>query len=373
MYPIIIANLSLRINHLRLRELEITGFRNLARLKLDFEPRATLFAFVGKNGQGKTNLLEAIFLCGLSKSFRTAKNQDLIGFEEDFCRVGVTLSEAEVKTLEVIITRVPADKVFKVNGVKHAATEFVGHLPLVFFSPDDLSELGLSPTLRRRYLNVMLGQLDRRYLETLLKYTHALHQRNVLLRQIRDKKAKERDLDVWDEALAPLGMKLVTERAVAVEALYPLVARFYKKLSGVSGDLAMGYQVSAEPERLAEKLAAARPRDVATGATSVGPHRDDLRFLWNGHDMQSFASRGEWRSLVLALKLAEKEWMREKCGTDPILLLDDVFSELDDERQKTLIENLGHSQVFLTTTHVEFLKDIQMPQVVHEIRGGEVL
>ncbi len=357
---------------MRLLTLTLKGFRNLKDLTLDFDKKTALFAFVGKNGQGKTNLLEAIFLCGLSKSFRTAKNQDLIGFEEDFCNVNVALGDAEAKTLEVIITRNPAQKAFKVNGVSRNATELVGHLPLVFFSPDDLSELGLAPTHRRRYLNVMLGQLDRRYLATLLQYTHALHQRNVLLRQIRDKKAKEQDLDVWNEALVPLGITLITKRAAAVAALYPRVAHFYKTISGYPGELAMGYSASAEPERLAEKLAAARIRDIAAGATSVGPHRDDLRFFWNDHDMQSFASRGEWRSLVLALKLAEKEWMREKLGTDPILLLEDVFSELDDERQKTLIENLGHSQVFITTTHVEFLEKIDRPKKVYEVEDGAV-
>lgn len=358
---------------MRLQSLTIKGFRNLTSVLLEFPRETGLLAFSGKNGQGKTNLLEAIFLCGLSKSFRTAKNQDLIGFEEDFCSVSVLLNDAEARTLDVIIIRTPAEKVFKVNGVKKSATELVGHLPLVFFSPDDLSELGLSPAHRRRYLNMMLGQLDRRYLETLLQYTHALHQRNVLLRQIRDKKAKEQDLEIWNETLVPLGITLITKRAAAVQALYPLVARFYKTLSGTEGDLAMGYQVSAPAEKLAEKLAGARARDIATGATSVGPHRDDLRFLWNGRDMQSFASRGEWRSLVLALKLAEKEWMREKLGTDPILLLDDVFSELDDERQKVLIENLGHSQVFLTTTHAEFLEKIDRPKKVYEVKEGTVV
>ncbi|MFH0820909.1 MAG: DNA replication/repair protein RecF [Candidatus Peregrinibacteria bacterium] len=357
--------------HLRLKTLTIKGFRNLRDVMLTL-PTGKLLAFAGKNGQGKTNLLEAIFLCGLSKSFRTSKNQDLVGFDEDFCRITVEPEDSRIKTLEVIITKNPADKVLKVNGVKKAASDFVGHLPLVFFSPDDMSELAHAPSSRRRYLNVLLSQVDRDYLETLMRYNHLLYQRNTLLRKIRDGKTKEKELEPWDELLIPLGITLITKRATVTQALYPLVPRFYKALAGTSDELNLGYLPSSPAEELAEKLVTSRKRDIATGVTNIGPHRDDLRFLFNEHDMPSFASRGEWRSLVLALKLAEKEWLTQTLSAEPLLLLDDVFSELDEERQKYLMASLGSSQVFLTTTHLEFLDGIAMPKAVYEIQEGAV-
>lgn len=357
---------------LRLKSLAIKGFRNLKDLKLTFEASPDLFALVGKNGQGKTNLLEAIYLCNLSKSFRAHENLDLIGFDEDFCRIEAVSEGGEAKLIEVIIEKNPNRKTLKVNGVRQRVTEFIGHLPVVFFSPDDMSMIHQAPSLRRRYLDVLLSQLDSEYLLTLIDYEKAVRHRNTLLKQVREGRGKPHEIDFWDEKVAALGITLVTKRRALVKTLNPLACNHYRGIAHQKDNLVIGYQVSVEPEKLFETLAAHRERDIATGVTSAGPHRDDLIFMNNDRDMALFASRGEWRSLVLALKFAELELLRERLNTEPILLLDDVFSELDDTRQQYLFSNLKGAQAFVTTTHREFLKPFKNHFVLYQVQDGGV-
>jgi DNA replication and repair protein RecF len=358
---------------MKISSIKIKGFRNLKPLNLSFDGQKSVFAFVGPNGHGKTNLLEAVYLCALSKSFRTRTSQDIISFDKDFCDVKCKVDDKE---LNVIITNQPAQKVLKINDVKKNASDFIGVLKAVFFSPDDLSEMAFAPRLRRRYMDVLLSQLDHDYLNDLIKYQDVIHQRNALLKKIKEGKAKTDELDFWDEKLTELGFSIIEKRSELIKQLTKSVQKLYQDISQTKDELSIKYQSLCDgiddKQRFSEHLTASRDRDIITGITQTGPHRDDLGFLINGHDMVFFASRGEWRSLVLALKFAEIQLIEKKTGDKPVLLLDDVFSELDEVRQRYLFEAIKNIQTFITTTHKEFLKGIDAAIDVFEVKSGAV-
>lgn len=355
---------------MNIRNIRIKGFRNLKGVDLTFDEAVPIHAFVGPNGQGKTNILEAIYLCCLSKSFRTRTGTDLIGFEDDFSSVKMDLDETK---LEVILTAKPAQKVLKVNGVKRSATEFIGHLKAVFFSPDDLAHMSFSPKLRRRYLDVVLSQLYPDYLLKLMEYGAAIRQRNALLKAVRESQAEASELDFWDEKLAQLGAVIVSRRQTLLDRLQTHVSSHYKEISKSDSEISIVYESEVRGVsgiELLELYRKNRKRDLAVCQTHLGPHRDDLQFLLNKKDMAFFASRGEWRSLVLAMKFAEIDLIKKETGESPVLLLDDVFSELDAERQKYLFNAAGKSQTFITTTHKEFIEALPTACTVYQVKAG---
>lgn len=360
---------------MRLKSLTLKGFRNLDKITLDFDPKTSVFAFTGDNGQGKTNLLEAIFLLSVSKSFRTRENSELVGFEKDFCSLtAATDNEQGEQTFDLIVTRNPAKKTLKMNGVQKKAADYVGKFNVVFFSPDDIGMIHLSPSVRRRYLDLLLSQLDRDYLKDSLKYQAILKQRNSLLKQLAEGPSKTGELDFWDSQLAEVGLRITQKRRQIVEDLNLKASVIYADVSDEKQGLSLHYLPSfaLDHESISTQLKKGRSRDLMTGASQVGPHRDDLQFFCNGHDMASFASRGEWRSLVLALKFAEIELIKEKKGEWPVVLLDDVFSELDDRRQKYLFNVLKNTQIFVTTTHPEFLDVIEANKQIFVVSEGRV-
>lgn len=358
---------------MKIKSLKIKGFRNLKGIDLDFGEGAPIHAFVGSNGQGKTNILEAIYLCSLSKSFRTRSSADMVGFEEAFSSIKMAAGECE---LEVIITARPLQKVLKVNGVKKSAADFIGQLKAVFFSPDDLSSMAYAPKLRRRYLDVLISQLSQDYLRGLMSYNEACRQRNSLLKAIRDEKAERDELDFWDKKLAQLGSLIAADREAILTELQTHVSRHYKEISKSDQEVTIIYQSECRgisPGEMVKLYQSTQRKDIMTAQTRLGPHRDDLQFFLGGKDMADFASRGEWRSLVLAMKFAEIDLIKERTGEDPVLLLDDVFSELDAERQKYLFDATGRSQTFLTTTHKQFLSGLSHDYKLHELKSGKII
>lgn len=356
-----------------IKSLKIKGFRNLKEVTLQFASEKGTHAFIGANGQGKTNILEAIYLCSLSKSFRTRTTADLVGFEEDFSSIKC---EAGDRALEIIITAKPSQKVLKVNGVKKQAADFVGVFKAVFFSPDDLAHMSESPKLRRRYLDVVLTQLNHDYLKALMRYKEACSQRNALLKRIREKEAKEAELDFWDETLSKDGIFITRMRQELIGSLEVLVNKHYQAISSRADEIKVIYLSEMRgitgANEFFDMLKKGHHRDIAAGESKLGPHRDDLQFFLNGHDMEFFASRGEWRSLVLALKFAEIDLIRESTGEHPVLLLDDVFSELDAQRQKYLFKAVGESQTFVTTTHKEFIDALPVHPQIYRVNEGRI-
>lgn len=357
---------------MKIQSIKIKGFRNLKGVDLSFEKGVPIHAFVGSNGQGKTNILEAIYLCSLSKSFRTRASADLVGFEKDFSSVRVDTLNSK---LEVIVTSKPSQKVLKLNGVKKSAQDFIGNLKSVFFSPDDLAYMAFAPKLRRRYLDVILSQLNQNYLSRLLEYNDACKQRNALLKAISETRGDIDELEFWDEKLAQLGAYITGERATLIDRLQELVEKHYKEISNTNDGVRIVYESEirgVSTSELRNLYKERHRRDLMTCQTKLGPHRDDLKFLLADRNMADFASRGEWRSLVLALKFAEIDLIKERTGDDPVLLLDDVFSELDADRQRYLFSATGRSQTFITTTHQEFIDGLPEKHRIYRVNSGVV-
>lgn len=381
---------------MRLVRLSLTNFRNFARLTLDFPKPITLLQ--GGNAQGKTNLLEAIYYLATSRSPRASADREVVNwlaFEEPlpFARlVADVVRGGSPVRLEITLVQQANQggnaprfsKQVRINGVNKRALDLVGCLPVVLFLPRDIRLVTGSPAGRRRYLNVTLCQIDAAYCRALAQYERVLTQRNALLRELRERGSErgEEQLRFWDERLVTLGSLLTARRAALVEALDEEARRQHRELSAgrerlrlryVSGiterlplagqQLALKLEGAMEPptvdtDRIAalfqERLRAMRSREIAAGMSLLGPHRDDVHFLIEGRDLRAYGSRGQQRTAALALKLAEVTVMSRELGEPPLLLLDDVMSELDDARRRALLALLTSvPQAIVTATDWE--------------------
>lgn len=349
---------------MRLKTLELEHFRNYHRLRWEFRDKPVTIV-VGDNGKGKTNFLEAIVVMSLTKSFQGKRMEELTEWNEEWSRVsGLVETAVEEIDLEVfwgVGRQYP--KTVKVKGVKSKATEYIGRLLTVLFSPQDLNMVHGSPQLRRRYVDVMLSQVDSDYLGALMEYRALLKQRNRLLGQILAGKSSEDELEFWDCRLADKGTVLLSKRRECFMTLNRHLSEDYSSIASSLTDVGGNAQKElawnnawGETDTRTELLAylkSRRQRDIAAGATCGGPHREDFSVQMQGRDMKEFASRGECRTLVLALKLGEWRLMQERTGEVPVLLLDDVLSELDPGRQARVLTLFDHGQVVMTATHLE--------------------
>lgn len=351
---------------MKLRKLQIENFRNYGQYSHEFDPDKNLTILVGPNGIGKTNFLEAIYVLSLGRSFRSLHRDDLIEWEKDYSRCSATVESAnDDTTLEVFCSCRPTQiRNFKKNGVNLKNSEYLGNLLTVLFHPEDLNMLYLSPSLRRKYLDIILCQTDRKYLNALTQYRHVLKQRNALLHEIRkaqfdggNTERLKKDLDAWDTEIVEFGSYVVGARLVLVEFLSSRLTDIYRSISGRNEKIAIAY-LSRATKNYAENLLDRRQRDIIQAETGIGPHRDDLSFEIDGKEISTSASRGEFRTLLLAIKLAEIRYIEEKTGEKPVLLLDDVFSELDHKRQRHLLKSIRDCQTIITTTDTTKLQKI---------------
>lgn len=359
---------------MHLRQLALTNFRNYARQDLDLESGPVLL--LGQNAQGKTNLLEAVFLLATGRSERGV-DADYISWDarddlQPYARIAGTAQRGigEVSVEVAVLGRVGthgmvAAKRFKLNGVAKRTSDVIGAITAVLFTTDDMELVKGAPAGRRRYLDVMLSQVDHPYLRALQRYTKVITQRNALLKRIQDGAAQTRELAYWDEELSRDGAAILTTRAAAVAQLAEGAAAMHARLSGGREQFALTYQPrfidTWSPERIIEsgthaveaalldKLHAAHARDIAAGITLSGPHRDDLSMTLGGEAAASFASRGQQRTAALALRLAEARLLYERSGERPILLLDDVLSELDESRRASVLAAIDADQVWITS------------------------
>ncbi|HZU05511.1 MAG TPA: DNA replication/repair protein RecF [Chloroflexota bacterium] len=370
-----------------LKRLALTNFRSYVRLGLELPPCTVVFH--GANGQGKTNLLEAVQVLATTKSMRASNDRELLhrlvwGQPLAFARVAASVGRADGEIHIDLVLRVeegttngngPAiSKQIRVGGLPQRAVEYVGTINAVLFSPEDVALVAGPPAGRRRYLDVTLSQVNPRYLRALQRYNKVLLQRNHLLRQVRDRRQPLALLEPWDAELVASGAYLVAERLRLLAALNARLPDLYRALSGGRDRLIVAYRstldalqpagvtadrhasgVTSEPERLPERfqacLLANRERELALGVSLVGPHRDDLDFLLDDVPQGTYGSRGQQRLSVIALKLAEVEFMRAETGERPLLLLDDVLSELDPGKQRFVLQTIGtEGQTLLTTT-----------------------
>ena len=342
---------------MKLLKLQIENFRNHRSLELDFS-EADSHIFVGKNGLGKTNIIEAIHTASLARSFRVAKFEEMINWDQDYFRTTVLLEKNhEHQPLEVFYSHRPARKKnYRLNGVSVSASNYIGHFPTVLFQPEDLNLISLSPQVRRHYLDLTLCQTDRDYTAALGQYKKLLKQRNALLKNLKNRLGEGEELSaltpelaVWDEQITQFGLIITQKRLELVEFLNQVLSNFYRELSNGNEEITVTYQSSTQEDYLLS-LQQRHHIDILQGATTRGPHRDDLHFLLNDRPMTATASRGEFRTLLLALKLAEIDYIKAKTTYTPLLLLDDVFSELDPDRRKKLLQKIANCQSIITTT-----------------------
>lgn len=347
---------------MKILKLQLENFRNYGSYKHEFDQSEPLTIITGPNGQGKTNLLEAVYLLSLGRSFRTNHPDHLIKWEKDCFRCFCTVeSQNETFELEVGYTNNPIRKKnYKKNEVHLKNSEYLGNLLTVLFHPEDLNMLYLSPSYRRKYMDILLSQVDKNYLFALTQYKHVLKQRNSLLFQIREHRFQKlpinallEDLSSWDQQMAKFGLIINEKRQNLVEFLNQNLTAIYQKISGQKEKITVKYLKSVTTETRQDyqnALENSQNKDIKDARGNIGPHLDDLQFLLNGLPISQMASRGEFRTILLALKFAEIEFIKEKSGLLPILLLDDVFSELDQNRVGHLLETVRNHQTIITTT-----------------------
>lgn len=331
--------------------LELKNFRSHAKYSADFGQTTII---IGPNGAGKTNILEAISFISAARSFRADDKKSLIKDGADFATI-------KLDNLETIIAREPRLVVtFKKNGVKKRLSEFIGVLPSAVFTPQSLQLLIGPPVERRRYLDILLSQTDKEYLKALLEYRKIISRRNRLLQQIREQRTAEDQLDFWDEKLLATARTLVSGRQSYINFLIGKLADYYKMFDG-EACLTLNYHRSPN-EFTEESIRQKRGQEIMAGNTLYGPHRDDLEIIINNHQAANYASRGEIRGLVISLKLAEADYLLSSQNyrassppVKPILLLDDVFSELDESHRAMIDRLVENYQTIITTTDLDHL------------------
>jgi DNA replication and repair protein RecF len=356
---------------MQVERIELIGFRNYGNLDIRVYPGVNVF--YGDNAQGKTNILESVYMCACARSHRTSRDTDIIRHEDDFYSIKLAFTN-RVQQEEIVVSFQEADpgnperaralRTVLHNGMRlPRVADMMGIFHAVIFAPEDLMLVKEGPATRRRYLDLLLSQIRPTYFSDLQAYTRALSQRNALLKRLRIARTdagEDSELEVWEDAMAESGSRLILARQQVSGRIMEIAAREHSRISSDTETLVARYRtVSTVKEgdsqrEIAEKyrtrLRQSVREDAEKGMTSQGPHRDDLELGLDGEGLRPFASQGQQRSAVLALKLAELQVLQEETGEPPVLLLDDVMSELDARRRNALIEGMGAAQVFVTCT-----------------------
>ena len=398
---------------MHIEHLSLKNFRNYIRLELSLAQGAIVIH--GANAQGKTSLLEGIYYLATGSSPYTNSDRQLMNWNMDaefmpFTQVGadIILANHVMNHAEIILVKEQTPdggerfrKEIKINGVSKRNADLLGLLAVVMFLPQDMSLVEGPPAGRRRYLDIALCQTDNAYAQSLSTFEKALTQRNALLRRIADGYSSPAELDYWDVQIADAAGILIAGRQRFIRELERLAQRVHRDLSGRLEDLELVYQPSFEPTyegdgqrsfnalgldlhrqlpseditpQYREALLAARPDEIARGMTLIGPQRDEMRFMVNGRDLGTYGSRGQTRTGILALKLAELEWMHRTLGEWPVLLLDEVFAELDVDRRAYLVDRIKDvNQVLLTTTEISTLApEFLQKAALWQVRDGQI-
>lgn len=355
-----------------LKSLELNNFRNYDNLHMAFDPGTNIL--YGNNAQGKTNILESIYISGTTKSHKGSKDREIIKFECEDSHIKTIVEKNGLDYQIDIHMRKNRSKGIAINKIPiKKASELFGILNLVFFSPEDLNIIKNGPSERRRFLDLELCQLDKIYLYELTKYHKILNQRNKLLKDIMHHPGWMDTLSVWDEQLVESGTAIIKIRDKFVSELKNIVLEIHKNISGMKESLILQYEPDTKVEDFKEKLNVNRERDLKLGQTTVGPHRDDLSFTVDGMDIRKFGSQGQQRTSALSLKLSEIQLVKNSAGQVPILLLDDVLSELDSNRQNFLLNSIHNIQTLITCTGLDdFVKNRFEINRVFQVVEGQV-
>jgi len=357
-----------------INSLNLVNFRNYSSLSIEFDDNINIF--YGMNAQGKTNIIESLYVGGFGKSFRTSNDRDMVSMGENFAALRIKYFCRGRKQKIDLRWNEKGKKEIKVNESSlEKLSDILGNLNVVIFSPEDLKLVKEGPSERRRFMNREISHISPNYYHHLSQYNRILMQRNNLLKKGRYMNVPMDLLDVWDEQLSDEGASIMERRSVFIKRLNTISRLKHRKITenkeniGILYKINIGKEENANKEKMKgifmEKLKETRSQDFERGYTSCGPHKDDLEISINGIDVRNFGSQGQQRTAVLSIKLSEIDIIKAETGEFPILLLDDVMSELDEKRQKELIGSLKDVQVFTTMTEIpELLKE--------DIKGGKI-
>lgn len=350
--------------------LELADFRNIVSLHMDFSQGTNIL--YGENAQGKTNILESLYMISTTKSHRGVRDRDMIRFGMEESHIRSLVMKGGIDYRIDMHLRKNKSKGIAINGQRiKKASELIGLLHIVFFSPEDLGIVKNGPAERRRFMDMELCQLDASYLHNLNQYNKTVENRNRLLRDMYQFPQLQETLSIWDEQLVNYGRKIIESRQGFIADLNKIVEEIHSKLSGNREHLTICYEPNTQVDDFEEKLRRGRERDIHMKMTSVGPHRDDFSFLDGEIDLRKYGSQGQQRTCALSLKLSEIDLVKKVIGHRPVLMMDDVLSELDSGRQNYLLSTIGGIQTFITCTGLdEFVNNRFKIDQVFRIESG---
>ena len=355
-----------------IKSIELSDYRNYDHLSMEFSPGTNIL--FGDNAQGKTNILEAIYVSATTKSHKGSKDRDIINFNKEEAHVRTVIEKEKVESRIDMHLRKNKTKGLAIDGqrVKKAA-DLIGLCNIVFFSPEDLGIIKNGPSERRRFVDMELCQLDSFYFYNLSNYNKIVEQRNSLLKDMSFNSGLKDTLNIWDMQLVSYGSKIIERRKLFVEQLEEIIEGIHLNLSGGKEKIRIQYEPDVEIESFEDQLRASQERDIRSKMTNVGPHRDDFSFLIGDIDIRKFGSQGQQRTAALSLKLSEIELVKKITKDTPILLLDDVLSELDSNRQNYLLNSIGDIQTIITCTGLEeFVNNRFEIDKVFKVTNGSV-
>ena len=353
-----------------IKSIELTNYRNYKNMEIHFIDGTNIL--YGDNAQGKTNILEAAFISGTTKSHKGTKDKEIIRFGEEESHIRTTVLKKEKEYVIDMHLRMHGKKTVAINKIPiKRAADLLGILNIVFFSPEDLNIIKNGPTERRRFIDMELCQLDKIYLSDLTNYNKVLMQRNKLLKDLTYRPDLLETLSTWDYKLIEYGRRIIEKRREFVNSLNEIIGDIHFKISGGKENLIIKYEPNIEDIFFEDELIKSKNKDLKLCQTTVGPHRDDIIFLVEGIDIRKFGSQGQQRTSALSLKLSEIELVKRITGNTPVLLLDDVLSELDSNRQNYLLNSINNTQTIITCTGLEeFVKNrFQIDRIFQVVEG----
>ncbi len=355
-----------------IKSLELQDYRNYDSLNLAFDKGTNIL--YGDNAQGKTNILEAIYVSATTKSHKGSKDKDIVNFHRDEAHIRTFLEKDGVETRVDMHLRKSKSKGIAIDGQKiKKAADLLGICNVVFFSPEDLSIIKDGPVERRRFVDMELCQLDNFYLYNLNHYNKIVNQRNKLLKDMYFNPDLKDTLNIWDSQLVSFGGKIIERRKIFVEQLNEIIYDIHRRLSGDREEILIQYEPDVQIENFEKQLRCSQEKDIKLKQTTVGPHRDDFCFTIGDVDIRKFGSQGQQRTAALSLKLSEIELVKKITKDTPILLLDDVLSELDSNRQNYLLNSIGDIQTIITCTGLEeFVNNRFEINRVYKVTNGVV-
>ena len=355
-----------------IKSIELENYRNYEHLSIQFDEGTNIL--YGNNAQGKTNILEAAFISGTTKSHRGTKDKEIICFGKEEAHIKTKVLKNDREYLIDMHLRKKGSKIVAVNKmpIKKAA-DLLGILNIVFFSPEDLNIIKNGPTERRRFIDIELCQLDKVYLSDLTNYNKVLMQRNKLLKDISMNPSLMDTLFMWDAKLLEYGKSIIKKRQKFIEELNEMIGDIHYKISGEKERLVLKYEPNIDDIFFEDELLISRNKDLRLCQTTVGPHRDDILFLIDDIDIRKFGSQGQQRTSALSLKLSEINLVKKATNHTPVLLLDDVLSELDSSRQNYLLNSINNIQTIITCTGLEeFVKNRFQINKIFQVVEGQV-